>query len=68
LEKQGQASRQDIHKLLLAKLSDALDEDQKRNFIKNLLQEMRRNQEVDVDGKGPAAVWRLSKPAGKDGG
>lgn len=62
LEKQGQASRQDIDKLLLAKLSDALDDDQRRNFIKNLLQEMRRNREVDVEGKGPAAVWKLSKP------
>ena len=68
LEKQGQASRQDIDKLLLAKLSDALDDEQKRNFIKNLLQEMRRNQEVDVEGKGPAAVWKLSKPGEKDGG
>lgn len=65
LEKQGHASRRDIDTLLLTKLSDALDEVQKRNFIKNLLQEMRRHQEVDVDGKGPAAVWRLSKPNGK---
>lgn len=67
LENQGQASRQDIDNLLLAKLSDALDDEQKRNFIKNLLQEMRRNQEVDVQGKGPAAVWKLSKPAGEAG-
>ncbi|MCZ2341282.1 MAG: putative DNA binding domain-containing protein [Bacteroidales bacterium] len=68
LQKQGQANRQDIDKLLLAKLSDALDDKQKRNFIKNLLQEMRRNQEMDVEGKGPAAVWKLSKPSEKDGG
>jgi len=52
-EKQGQASRQDIDKLLLAKLSDALDDDQKRNFIMNLLQELRRNRVVEVHGKGP---------------
>lgn len=68
LAKQGQATRQDIDKLLLVKLSDALDDDQKRNFIKNLLQEMRRNQNVDVEGKGPGAVWRLSKSGEKDSG
>lgn len=63
LEKQGQASRQDIDKLLLAKLSDALDDDQKRNFIMNLLQELRRNRVVGVHGKGPGAIWELHKPA-----
>ena len=67
LEQQGQASRQDIDKLLLAKLSDALDDEQKRNFIMNLLQEMRRNGIVEVHGKGPGAIWELHKPASNDG-
>jgi ATP-dependent DNA helicase RecG len=67
LQKQGQARRQDIDNLLLAKLSDALDEDQKRNFIMNLLQEMRRNWVVKVNGKGPGAIWELHKPAPNDG-
>jgi ATP-dependent DNA helicase RecG len=68
LEQQGQASRQDIDKLLLAKLSDALDDEQKRNFIMNLLQEMRRNGIVEVHGKGPGAIWELHNPASNDGG
>jgi ATP-dependent DNA helicase RecG len=68
LEKQGQASRQDIDRLLLGKLSDALDEDQQRNFIMNLLQEMRRQKVVTVRGKGPGAVWELHKPPTKGGG
>jgi ATP-dependent DNA helicase RecG len=68
LQKQGQARRSDIDKLLCGKLSEALDDEQKRNFIKNLLQEMRRNQEVDVEGKGPAAIWKLSNPSEKDHG
>jgi ATP-dependent DNA helicase RecG len=67
LEKQGQATHQDIDKLLLAKLSDALDEDQRRNFITNLLQDLRRNQVVEVQGKGPGAIWELYKPASNDG-
>src|SRR5690606_19438330 len=67
LEKQGQASRQDIDKLLLAKLSDALDDGQKRNFIMNLLQDMRRNRIVVVHGKGPGAIWELHKPPPDNG-
>jgi ATP-dependent DNA helicase RecG len=66
LEKQGQATRQDIDKLLIDKLSDALDEAQKRNFITNLLQELRRNQVVEVHGKGTGAIWELYKPASDD--
>ena len=47
------------------KLSDALDEGQKRNFITNLMQEMRRDKLIrPVAGKrGPGAKWELSKPA-----
>ena len=66
LEKQGQASRQDIDNLLLAKLSDALDDEQKRNFITNLLQDLRRNRVVEVHGKGPGAIWELYKSASND--
>ena len=61
LEKKGDAKRQEIDSLLQAKLSDALDEKQKKAFIKNLLQEMKRNRVIWVDGKGLAAKWQLSK-------
>ena len=67
LKKQGQASRQDFHKLLLGKLSDALDDVQKKNVITNLLQEMRREAIIQpVEGKrGKGAKWELYKPRGE---
>lgn len=64
LKKFGQATRQDLNQLLVAKLSDALDEGQKQNFITNLLQSMRRAKVIyPVDGKrGLGAKWQLCKP------
>ena len=69
LEQFGEAKREDIDKLLMDKLSDALDDDQKRNFIMNLLQEMRRQKIVGAKGgrRGKGASWQLHKPAPKDG-
>ena len=63
LEKFGYATRQDIDKLLLDKISDALNSRQKNKFISNLLQEMRRQGIIySVGGKrGRGAVWKLSK-------
>lgn len=68
LRKQAEVSRSEIESLLLAKLSDALDDDQKRNFIKNLLQDMKREGMVHpIEGKrGPGAKWELSKKGPKD--
>ncbi len=64
LEEFGEANRDDIEKLLWDKLSDALSEDQKDNFIMNLLQELRRNGTIrPVGGKrGKGAKWELSNP------
>ena len=61
----GEAKREEIEPLLFDKLSDALDGDQKGNFITNLLQEMRRDGIVQpVEGKrGKGARWELCKPA-----
>ena len=42
-----EAKREDIDKLLMDKLSDSLDEGQRRNFIHNLLQEMRKDGVLD---------------------
>lgn len=60
LKQFGEASRQDMDKLLLAKLSDALDGEQKRNFITNLLQEMRKDGTIRTEGSKRWAVWRLT--------
>jgi ATP-dependent DNA helicase RecG len=64
LQQQGQANRQDFDKLLLGKVSDALDDVQKKNFITNLLQEMRRDGIIQtVEGKrGVGSKWELCKP------
>ena len=65
LEKFGEATRQDLDQLLIAKLSDALDDGQKKNFITNLLQSMRRaNVIYPVEGKrGLGAKWQLCNTA-----
>ena len=59
------ASRSDINKLLMNKISDALRDDQKKNFITNLLQEMRRNGTIEPFGKSKGAKWIMSKSASK---
>ena len=63
LKEFGEAKRKDIDKLLFDKLSDALTDAQKGNFIRNLLQEMRREGIIrPVEGKrGRGARWELSK-------
>ncbi|MDX9861660.1 MAG: hypothetical protein RBS99_12165 [Rhodospirillales bacterium] len=55
------ASRADFDKLLLKKLSDALTAEQKRIFVTNLLQEMRRDNIIQVAGgkRGAGAQWKL---------
>lgn len=55
------ATRADFDKLLLKSLSDALTSEQKKNFVTNLLQEMRRAKVVHlVEGKrGKGAKWEL---------
>ena len=70
LQKQDEASRPEIESLLLDKLSDALEEGQKRNFVRNLLQEMRRDGAIQpVEGKrGRGAKWELSKSGSIEGG
>lgn len=55
LKKFGQAKRLDIDKLLLDKLPSILDEVQKKTKVRNLLQRMRNQGLIDVDGK----TWRL---------
>lgn len=61
LKKYGHASRQDIDTLLLDKLSDVLDADQKRNKVKNLLYAMsQRDKTVRSVRSGSSSRWELS--------
>ena len=60
LKQFGEAKREDIDKLLLDKLSDALSDDQKEHFITNLLQEMRRDGTIRAEGTKRWATWRLT--------
>lgn len=59
LEKYGQATRQDIDALLLAKLPEVLDAAQKAHKVRNLLQAMRRDGLIRREGPKSTAVWRL---------
>lgn len=57
LKKFGSGKRTDFEEILLDKLSEVLDIEQKKNKIKNNLQILRRQGVIVVGGK----VWRMSK-------
>lgn len=59
----GEVTRQQIDRLLNDKLSDALDGDQKKKCVTNLLQEMKRDGTIAPDGTTRWAKWLMSKPA-----
>jgi ATP-dependent DNA helicase RecG len=61
LEEFKKASRAEFDQLLMNKISDALDSSQKKNFITNLLQEMRREGIIEPTGPTRWAKWVLSK-------
>lgn len=52
------AVRENFEKVLLDKLPDVLDIQQKKNKIKNNLQLLRKQGYITVKGK----IWRMSKP------
>ena len=52
LKKFNSASRADIDKLILDKLPDVLDEQQKKNKIRNLLHEMKNNDLIYCNKRG----------------
>lgn len=58
LYKFKEAKREDFESLLIDKLPDVLDIRQKRNKIKNNLQNLRKLGKIDVEGK----QWKMSKP------
>lgn len=61
LEKFGQASRAEINRLLLDKLSDALSEKQKYIKISSLLTKLRRRKVIVNTGSDTASCWKLTK-------
>lgn len=67
LEKFGEATRADLDGLLLKKLSDALSDTQKKRFVTNLLQEMKKEGRIFPDGTTRWARWRMSRPGAKAG-
>jgi ATP-dependent DNA helicase RecG len=60
LEKFGSATRADIDGLLFSQLSDALDDQQKRNKVGNLLSTMRTSGTIRNVGTRPRPKWVLS--------
>ena len=62
LAKFHQADRAEINKLLMDKLSDALDERQKYNKISTLLTRLRRRGVIVNTGSDTAPCWRLVQP------
>ena len=60
----GSATRKQINGLLIEKLSDVLTLQQKRNFVMNALQDMRKDGSIrKVAGThGVGSQWELHKP------
>lgn len=62
LKKYHEAERKEIDKLLMDKVSDVFNDDQKRSFIRNLLQQMRKEGTITIkEGKTRNAKWILAK-------
>lgn len=63
LDKFGSASRQELERLILDKLSDALDEHQRKNKLRNLLYSMsRRDQTIEKSGGSQKGRWMRRSP------
>ena len=65
LKKFGQGTRADLEDLLLKKLPDVLQPQQKVNKVKNLLQGMRRAQLIELRGTRPHLAWYLATTTDK---
>ncbi len=66
LSEYKEARRKELDRLLIEKLSDVLSEKQKKRYVTNLLQEMRLERTLQVEGSTRWARWLLSKnPAEK---
>lgn len=65
LEKFDQADRAELNKLLMDKLSDALDDKQKYNKISSVLTRLRRQGVIVNTGSDTAPCWRLTERIAK---
>jgi ATP-dependent DNA helicase RecG len=61
-----EAGKDDINRLLEGKLSDALDEKQKYNKIRNLLQAMRRDNLIKNEGSKSNPKWMLAESTSRN--
>lgn len=62
LQKKGEAGRQEIDNLLLDKYPKDLNEEKRRNKIKNLLYQLSRVENLIInDGSATKPVWKLKK-------
>ncbi len=61
LDKFGAATRADLHRLLLDKLSDTLTLEQKEKKVENLMTGLRLKGVVERSGPTRTAVWKLAK-------
>ena len=70
LTKFPDSKRAELEKALLGKMPDVLTPQQKRNRVRNLLQEMRVDGLIRSEGRGKAAAWRWvgAAPARDDDG
>lgn len=59
LRKYQKATRKELDDLLLGKLPEVLDAEQKAHKVRNLLQAMRRDKLIHRTGSKAMAVWRL---------
>lgn len=59
LRTKGQARRPDIDRLLQGKLSDLLNDQQKRDKVRNLLQRLRSQGLIVSEGRTKSTLWRL---------
>lgn len=60
------SKRAELEKALLDKMPAVLTAQQKKNRVRNLLQEMRRDGDMRSSGRGKAATWDWTRPS--DGG
>lgn len=65
LDEFSQATKQDLEGLLLEKMPDVLSKDQKKTKVKNLIQEMRRDQSIAPSQRsGPGGIWQRHETTG----